>query len=162
MRKAIFLKNNRGFGVVEILAAVAIVAIAFVLIMEIYAFLLQAGGQNEKRLQAAAFAQEAIEAVRSARDESWDNIGNLTFGAPYYPSVSGTPAKWILSSGQETVNGFTRQIIASRVERDSNDNIVESGGTEDSGTRKIVATVSWQDRGKNYSVELATYLTDWR
>lgn len=162
MKKTIFLKNNRGFGVVEILAAVAIIAIVLVLIMEIYAFLLQASGQNEKKLQAASFAQEAIEAVRGARDETWDNIGNLALGAPYYPSIYGTPAKWILVSGQETVSGFTRQIIASRVERDANDNIVESGGTEDSGTRKIITTVSWQDRGKNYSVELATYLTNWR
>lgn len=155
-------KSNQGFGVIEILAAVTIIAIALVFIMEIYSFLLQASGQNERKLQAASLAQEAIEAVRSARDEDWNNIDILSVGVPYHPSASGSPVKWVLISGQETINGFTRQVIVSRVERDTNDNIVESGGTDDPGTRKIIATVFWQDRGKNYNVDLATYLTNWR
>ena len=159
------LKNklkNQGFGVIELLVAILIIIVALVFIMEIYSFFLKAGAQNAKRLQAVALAQEVIEATRSVRDENWNNIANLSIETTYYPAQSGSPAKWILSVGQQTINGFTRQVVLSRVYRDANDNIIESGGTEDLGTRKIIATVLWQERGKNYSVDLATYLTNWR
>lgn len=155
------MKKEKGFGVVELLAAIVIITVALVSIMEIYSFFMKAGSQNEKRLQAVALAQESIEAVRNIRDHNWNNIGDLSFDSAYYPGQSASPANWILVSGQQNINGFTRQIVFKRVYRDANDNIVEFGGVEDSGTRKIVATVSWQDRG-NFNVELAAYLTNWR
>lgn len=159
--KSKFEAKEKGFGVVELLAAIVIIAVALVSIMEIYSFFMKAGSQNEKRLQAVALAQESIEAVHNMRDRDWNNIGGLFFDTAYYPEQSVSPADWILVSGQQNINGFTRQIILERVYRDSNDNIVESGGVEDPGTRKIISTVSWQDRG-NFNVELAAYLTNWR
>ena len=69
-----FKAAEKGFGVVELLAAIVIISIALVSIMEIYSFFIKAGNQNEKRLQAAALAQETIEAVRGMRDQNWDNI----------------------------------------------------------------------------------------
>lgn len=150
-----------GFGVVELLAAIVIITVALVFIMEVYSFFIKAGNQNEKRLQAVSLAEEAIEAVRSMRDQDWNSISSLSFNTAYYPDQSASPAKWILVSGQQNINGFTRQVILSRVYRDANDNIVESGGIEDPGTRKVMSTTSWQDRG-DFNVELAAYLTNWR
>lgn len=156
-----FKADEKGFGVVELLAAIVIIAVALVFIMEVYSFFIKAGNQNEKRLQAVALAQEAIEAVRSMRDQDWNSISSLSFDALYYPDQSASPAKWILVSGQQGINGFTRQVVLRRVYRDANDNIVESGGVEDPGTRKVVSTIFWQDRG-DFNVELAAYLTNWR
>lgn len=50
---------------------------------------------------------------------------------------------WSLASGAETINGLTRQIEISNVERDSAGNIVTSGGTLDPSTKKVGSTVSW-------------------
>ena len=46
--------------------------------------------------------------------------------------------------------------------RDGTDNIVESGGADDPNTKKVTATVSWEERGRSHSIELITYLTNWR
>lgn len=159
--KSKFEAGEKGFGVVELLAAIVIITVALVSIMEIYSFFIKAGSQNEKRLQAVSLAQESIEAVHSLRDYDWNNIGNLSFDIAYYPDQSASPVSWILVPGQQNIYGFTRQIVLKRVYRDANDNIVESGGIEDSGTRKVISTVSWQDKG-NFNVELAAYLTNWR
>lgn len=147
---------------IELLVAITIIVVALVVLMQLYSFFIRTSGQNKKNLEATALAQEALEAARSVRDENWTNFASLSAEAAYHPAQTGPPAKWSLTAGQETINGFTRQIVLSRVYRDANDDIVSSGGVEDSGTRKLTATVSWSDRERNYSVNLVNYLTDWR
>jgi len=46
--------------------------------------------------------------------------------------------------------------------RDSNSNIVESGGTNDPNTKKVTVTVSWEERGRDHKLEIFTYLTNWK
>ena len=147
---------------IELLVAITIIIVALVVLMQAYAFFTKANSQNKKNLEATALAQEMIEATRSVRDESWANFVALSLETAYHPVQSGSPAKWSLTAGQETISGFTRQIVLSSVFRDANDDIVASGGTEDAGTRKLTAIVSWSDQGRNYSVSLVNYLTNWR
>lgn len=154
--------NKKGVSVVEILVVIAIIGITLVSILGMATFSLKISTLIKETTQAKDIAQEAIEAVRNFRDgTTWgtDGLGTLTAGIAYHPEKSGdTPPKWQLVQEEETVNSFTRKVIFENVQRDGNDNIVESGGTNDPNTKKAAITVSWKDK----RVEIVTYLTNWR
>jgi len=149
--------RERGFGIVEIVVAVSIISIAFFTISQMSVIYLKQTIQNKQSLKAAYLTEEALEAVRSVRDQGWvANIQALTMESNYYPVISGN--KWILtSSNPGLLEGvYTRQIIVNNVSRDASDNIVSSGGTNDPDTKKITATISWDGK----STTLTTYLTN--
>ena len=150
--------NKKGVSIIEILVVIAIISIALVSLLGLAAFSLKTSTSIKETNQANFLAQEAIEAVRSFRDgTTWDadGLGNLTTGIAYHPDKSSdTPPKWQLIQGDETVNGFTRKVNFENVQRDGNDNIIDSGGTDDPNTKKVTITISWKDK----IVELITYL----
>ena len=85
-------------------------------------------------------AQEGIEAVRSLRDQSWDN---LVDGSHYLSQ--GT--SWQLSTTPDDLGIFSRNIDISSV---------------DDNTKKITSLVSWQfTAGRGDSLSLVSYLTNW-
>lgn len=156
---------KRGFSIVEILVAVFIIAIALTGLSGLSSFSLRASLLSKQTAQANSVAQETLESLRNFRDGTYwsaNGLGALAVGVDYYPQKTGSPAKWQLVQGTETTGIFTRKIILSNVQRDANDNIVGSGGISDPQTKKVVAAVSWQERGKSHEVELTTYLTDWK
>lgn len=161
----LFRSTELGFSIIEILVVVSILAASFVALLGVVSFSLSASSLLKQRLEADFLAQDIMEAVRNFRDgTNWgsDGLGVLTAGSAYYPQKTAEPQiKWILTPGTETTGIFTRQVVFEKVFRDTNDDIA-SFGTEDAGARKAVVTVSWQERGKNHSVELITYFTDWR
>jgi len=154
--------NNKGVSIIEILVVVVIINITLVIFLGLANFSLKISTYIKETNQANFLAQEAIEAVRNFRDgTTWDadGLGNLTTGIAYHPERSGdTPPKWQLIQEEETVDGFTRKVNFENVQRDGNDNIVDSGGITDPNTKKVTVTVSW----KNKIVELTTYFTNWR
>jgi len=141
-------KKQKGFGLIEILIVGVVIAIGFV---GLVAFLINSAGTTFKitrNTEAAALAEEGVEAVRSLRDESWDlNIKNLLTSTTYYPVISGN--KWTLSTTSSIVNGlYTRTVLIDSVDRDVNDNIVPTG-TLDPNTKKVTVTVTWKENQKN-------------
>ncbi|HUD44123.1 MAG TPA: type II secretion system protein [Patescibacteria group bacterium] len=94
--------------------------------------------QQDQQLQASTQIQQIQEAMRSIRESGWSNIA--TDGV-YHPVVNGSI--WTLASGSATLNGYTQQVTISDVYRDSNDNIVSTGGTLDPSTKLLTTTVSW-------------------
>jgi type II secretory pathway pseudopilin PulG len=154
--------KSKGFGLIEILVAAALVGLVLVTLISLGNFALKAQAHFKKNLVAVNLAAESIEAVKSLKDENWTNISGLSMGTPYYPVVSGTPLKFSLAAGQESINGFSRRLLASQVYRDVEDDIVSSGGTLDPGTIKITSIVSWSERGRLYEIILVDYLSNWR
>lgn len=154
--------NQKGISVIEILVAIAVLLISFIGIFGILVLSLKTSSSIKETTMANFLAQETIEAVRNFRDgTTWntDGLGTLTTEVAYHQEQTGdTPPQWILALGEEIINGFSRKVIFESVDRDANDNIVESGGIDDPETRKIIVTVSWQDK----NVEITTYLTNWR
>jgi len=155
-------KFQAGFGLVEILVAVAIIGLSLAALTELGNLALKISLQTKKNVVAVNLANEALEAAKAAKQESWDNLNGLTIGSPYHPIKTGSPLKWAFASGEESVNGFARQITLSDVYRDNNDDIVDSGGTLDSNTKKITTIVAWSDNGQNYQTTLISYLTNWK
>lgn len=159
-------KSEKGISVIEILIACAVLGIALSAILGLSGFLLSQTSVIKQTALATAFAQETMEIARNFRDNTtWNTngLGSLAVGSPYYfQKSSSAPFIWQLVQGSENVNGFTRTTVLSSVLRDANSNIVQSGGTADSNTKQVTATVSWSERGKTHQVQLMEYLTNWR
>ena len=155
-------KDNKGISVVEILVIIAIIGIAFASLLGLATFSLKASTSIKETTQAKNLVEETIEAVRNFRDgTNWDTdgLGTLTAGVAYYPQkTADIPPQWQLIQGEEQIDSFTRKVIFTNVQRDGNDNIVETGGTNDPDTKKVTVTVSWE----NKKVEIVTYLTNWK
>lgn len=149
------LKNN-GFTVIEILIVISIAGLALASLMHLYTISIKTLNQNENKIKALNLATESLEITRAVRDESWNNIASLSAGAEYYPAKS--DQKWTLVQGIEKQDIFSRKIIFEDVYRDTNDNIVESGGNLDSNTKKVTSTVFWP----NQNINLVIYITNWK
>lgn len=159
------LGNKKGISIIEILVVVAIIAIAFSSLLGLASFSLGVSTLIKQTNQANNLSQEVMEAVRNFRDgTSWDTdgLGKLTTSIDYYPQATSSPSKWQLVQGTENIDGFTRKVVFEDVMRDSNDKIVESGGDFDLNTKKVIVTVSWEERGREHKVEIINYLTNWK
>lgn len=156
--------NKAGISIIEILIVIAIIVTALISLLGLITFSLRISTLIKETVQANNLAQETVEAVRNFRDGTeWDTggLGTLTPGISYYPrKTTDSPPKWELVLGEETVDGFTRKVVFDEVYRDAteNDDVVETGGTADPNTKKIITTISWKDK----EVEIVTYLTNWR
>ncbi len=150
---------------IEILVVIAIIATTLTSLLGLVSFSLRIISLTRQTSQANNTAQGIMEQVRNFRDgTNWntDGLGILATDVNYYAQKSGSPPKWQLVQGTKTINGFTQKVVFEDVMRNGNDDIVVSGGTDDSDTRKITATVFWEERGKAHQIELVTYLTNWK
>ena len=146
---------------VEIIVVVAVVIVAFTSILEL--FKLQAQTERVKREELAAYTllSEALEATRSVRDDNWSNLSSLIPGADYYPVVSS--GSWSLSlTDPGPIGRYSQWIVVSSVQRDTNDDIVTSGGVVDADTFFATAFVEWQSGGSTRTKSLSTYFTNWQ
>jgi len=134
----IFKNTQLGQSLVELLVAMGLSAILLPAILT--GIMAARGGraQDVQRIEAVQILKEAQEAVRSIYVRDWTEIEN---NGTYYPSIS--TDRWILNPGSTTSAGLTTKVDISDVNRDSNGAIVNTGGTLDPSTKKIVTTVSW-------------------
>lgn len=154
---------NKGVSLIEILVALAILAIVFATLFSLTSFSLRMIVSAKQTIQANYLAQETIEAVKNFRDGTiWDldGLGKLATSTDYFPLA--TSSKWQMVQGIEEISGFTRKVVFQDVKRDSNFNIVETGGNYDPNTKKVIVTVSWQEKGRERQIQIMTYLTNWR
>ena len=153
--------NKKGISIIELLVVTAIIFIGLIGLLSAATFSLKFSRLIKENETAKALAEEALEAVRNFRDgTTWDTNGLRILDLDpivYHPEKIGTPPRWNLALGQETINGFTRKVIIKKVFRDANSDIALVG-TEDANTKLVTATVSWSNR----TVEVSTYLTNWK
>ncbi len=146
-----------GFGLIEIVVVTAIVTAVFAAFAQTSVGALRLLQNEKENLEASLLAQEALEAVRIVRDESWSaHIAPRARDVPHY--IRFENGKWNIS---ETSPGsiqekYAREIIFSDTLRDSQDRIVASGGVLDPNTRRVTARVSWGEK----IVEIAAYMTN--
>ena len=155
-----------GFMVVEVLIAASIITISILASMAVAQKSVYISRQSFHATQAAFLLEEGAEAVRILRDNAWVNISSLTSGATYYLKFSG--GTWITSatSADGIAGIFTRAVIFTAVNRDTSvgtntsKDIVNSGGTDDPGTKLVTETVSWVEGGTTITKTLQFYITD--
>lgn len=150
-----------GFALAEILVASFIVAISLFGLLGASQHFLSLARETNRTVQANLLLKEGLEALRSMRDESYTTyIGGLTPGTTYYLYWNGSA--WRSTTTSQTVGEFNRSFVQASVSRDTNDDIVTSGGTNDTHTKKLTVTVSWTNsRQGTTSKTLSTYLTNY-
>jgi type II secretory pathway pseudopilin PulG len=150
-----------GMSIIEV-----VLAASFFVIFSSAAVLVIVQGLSSNRLGkeetiASQYAAEGLEAARSIRNQNFGNLVN-TSGT----GIIQSGGVWIFSGSNNqfgTNNKYTRAITISDVSRDTNGNIVQTGGTVDVNTKKIGSTVTWYyNPTRNNTVALTTYLTNWR
>jgi Tfp pilus assembly protein PilV len=147
--------KQRGASLVEVLVAIALSSIMLPAFAEAALTARAAQPAAAQHTQALSLEREAMEAVRSVREQSWSTVAS---DGTYHPVIS--TDHWTLAAGSEAIGNLTRQIVISDVNRDSSGAIVASGGTADPATKLVTVTVSWSTPIAS-SISTDTYLTHW-
>lgn len=170
------MKNKSAFTLIETIIAITLITVVLTAVTGLILSTLLANQRNMHTLQANFLAQEGLEAVRYMRDSNWlqnytwDEGGDL-WGSDFdvsgemYVSSKGCsepapcfelltdPAAGLITLGNDFE--FTRTLMFVPVYE-------EDGATIVDDTLQVTATVSWFERGATRSVELSTFLTDWK
>ena len=146
-------------NLLELVVVVAFVAIIFTAGYQVFS--LSARIVDRSRLSTLALlqTQDLMELTISKRNEDWNS---LVPGEYYLVEDPDPTIGFVFVSGQEVIDGFTRSVIISEVQRDVNGDIVSSGGTVDSDTFLIHGTASWTTiEGFSQQLDLYQYLSNW-
>jgi len=152
------VKYKKGVTIIEVLVAITIIGLAFGLLAGLSVFSIRTLRLVNESSQANNLAKEALEIARLYRngtDWETDGLGTLITNLPYHPVIEN--GSWQLIQGEETIGIFRRKIIFSKVYRDINSNIAETG-VIDPNTLKVTAIISFRER----KLKLNTYLTNWQ
>lgn len=151
------IRSQQAFSLVEVVVALAVFAILAAGVFNITTSSYRNFyGKGDKQV-LKEFAQEGIEAVKAIRNNSWQDIENVS-GAGNQGITKDNNGYWEFSGSSNTLDVFTRVISITDVQRNSSWEIVDAGGTNDPLTKKVTVTVS-ADGMEDYV--LTTYITDW-
>lgn len=158
------IKKNKGFSLIEVLIASAIISLCLFALVSAASEGYRLSKNTLRQNQANMLLEEGAEAVKSIRDIAWTNISSLTMGATYYLTFDTNSNTWTLGNSPiSPIDAiFTRTIVFSNVERSASDDIVSSAGSwDDPGTKKVTITVTWVSySGRTSSKTLSFYMSD--
>lgn len=166
------MKNKAAFTLIETIIAITLTTIVLTAVTGLILSTLLANQRNQHSLQASYLAEEALEAVRFMRDSNW--LQNYSWNRGFEVGVplavnrkfcSGTTPCFELLSLSSTGSGlgevrmdngfvFERSVLFTEV-------LDPEGLPIDNGL-EVTATLAWQERGVERTLELSTYLTDWK
>ena len=152
--------HHNGFFLIEVVVAAAVIAVVLILLLGSIQDSVEVSQRSLERTQVSYLLEEGAEAVKAIRDGGWATLAALSNETIYYLSWSGTTLS--LTTTPQTTDIFTRTIVFSAVSRDGNDDIVASGGTIDTGTRKVTVTTTWTVGGVARSEALQLYVANIR
>jgi prepilin-type N-terminal cleavage/methylation domain-containing protein len=154
--------HTRGFSLIEVLIACAIIASLSLGLFTASQKAIQLSDQSLKLAEANMLLEEGAEAIKTIRDANWTNISSLTLETNYYLSYSTSTNTWSLGTTvPAAIDGvFTRKMVFSAVNRDINDDIVSSGGTLDTRTKKVTISVSYGESYATITKTLIFYIAD--
>lgn len=149
---------KKGFTTVEVFLAAAIFITFATAIMTITVQGLAMGRLSIEQTQAEEFASEGIEIAKGIKNKDFALItNNAGIG------TSAVASGWVFGGTSNTFDKFTRVIDITAVARDGGGNIVASGGTVDTNSKKVTSTVTWNfTPSRANSVVFSAYLTNFR
>ena len=153
---------KKGFGLLEIVLAVAIVAGTLYALASVFILGGRTAELSREKLQAGFLAEEGLEVLRFLRDGGWtSNIATLSISTDYYLSFNPATSKWsvVLAPPAKIEGVFERNFRIESVLRDSGDNIASSG-TNDPDTKKIIMKIAWTSQNTGQTFTLEAYLTN--
>lgn len=138
------MNKQRGIGIVEIIVALGLIAVAFSAVSTVTQFSIRTQRTLALRQRASLLAVEALEVTKFERDGSWSTFVGRAVDTDLYSEYVGMVAQ-LTTADPGAIDGlFTRTIRLSRVYRDMAGDIAVSG-TEDTAAREVTVSVSWTD-----------------
>jgi Tfp pilus assembly protein PilV len=131
-------KNKSGFIMVEILIGAFIVVGCILAAMDVSQKSISVSRQALHTAQASFLLEEGAENARIARDNAWSNVSSI--------------------NTSESVDIFTRTVVASNAYRNATTGDIASTGTSDTDAKLITVTVSWKEGAQTVSKTLSFYL----
>lgn len=135
------MNRSLGITVIEALVGISILGFAMVFIAHSQTTFFNASGLAMRTTHATYLAEEGQEFIRFLRDEDWTQLTALTNGTDYYFDVDAADID--ITSSPEVIGEFSRKFTLSPLNRDANDDFVETGGSSDAGGRIATVTVTW-------------------
>lgn len=158
------IRAQRGFGIIETIVAVSILAIIAATGASTVLHSFSANRLGDEETEATLFAQEGIEAVRSIARKDWDDLdtGNAVCGNSIERSVDDSGGSWAFTTSPQTSGKFTRATTIYNVCRDSSWEIDEDGDYFDPDIKRVTSIVSWDfSPTRSNSVTLTAYISNW-
>ena len=149
-------------SLIEVILGAAIVLFVVTSVVSAYITYLRVGLANVKRVQAAFLLEEGIEALRTMRDAGYTaNIASLSTTTNYYLAFATSTNLWQSTTSPAFIDGiFGRTVGIADVSRDTGGVIVTSGGSFDSGTKKITISVSWNSPQGTTTKSISAYISN--
>src|SRR5438105_3116687 len=124
------VQKNKGFSIVEVLVAAAIISASSATIFGAYALATRYSLENTPNIKAAMLLEEGAEALKVMRDSSWTKkIASLSLGTSYRFYFDQTQGTWLATTSVAMIDKqFDRAFTLSAVGRDSSFNVLSSGG----------------------------------
>lgn len=157
---------RNGFTLIEIILAIALLAVFLPAFIYVISFSTQAVSQGEKFSKAYSLGQEQMEAIIKLKNDAganWDwttTPVNTAAGEYYQPQL--TAGAWVLGSKTTTpaTSEFTKLVQIKPVKRCGSAICDEAWGVTDPYSREISVEVIWSERGQEQNVELVTIVNN--
>lgn len=151
---------KRGVSLVEIVIATSIIALTLVTLVTIYSLVAKYSLSNIRSFKATGLVEESAEILGYLRDKSWtDNIAPLAIGTTYKLFWTGTD--WTATTTAPLLEGrYDVSFQLASVYRDGSFNVVSSGGTLDSRSRKATVGVAWREGTATTTKTIEVYVFD--
>ena len=112
------------------------------------------------RSKAAQLTEGIYTSLILVKSQAWYNIAKHTNEGLKHLEYS--LGEYLILDGEIVQNGLTYSFTIEEVQRDTNGNIIQTGGANDPHTRLINIFISWIDRiGKVHSINPKMYVNDW-
>ncbi len=137
-----------GQTIIEAVIAVTVISTIIISVVSAVTLSISTSTIAKNKSRANQFVQEGIEATRTIRDVSWDDIYAEADGEVKYLSRDGSTGVWTLTDAEVTpAVGFTRTVTLTPRSPEEID---------------VVVTVNWQQGAKILQSKNTSFLTKWQ
>jgi len=146
-----------GFGLIETIVALGIFLIVAVTGVSTILHSYSVNRLSDEESQAAFYTQECNEALKSIKNQDWNNLSVGTYG------IDKSLSYWsLVGSPNLLASKFTRTLTISEAYRDGSNNLTTTPGTLDENALAISCEITWNfSPTRNNSISWDTFVTYW-
>jgi hypothetical protein len=160
MKRIFHKKLVKGFSLAEILLSVGIFAILSSSVMFFAIDSIRANKNSSLKTTSSLYFQEYFNALMDNKDFLWGSLVDNTDKGQ--KSLQYQNERYQIVDGSQTKDGMKLYFTVNNIYRDTQGNIVTSGGTLDQHSRQINLTSEWVDiLNSPVSYSSAIYVNDW-
>ncbi len=154
--------NKKGVSLVEIIIASSIISLTLLVLVSVYSSVARYSLANVKALKATQLVEEAVEVLKYLSNSGYSsNISTLSDNTEYYlfwdPSVNS--GSWTATTSNILLEDkYEVNFTLSPVYRDGSFNVVSSGGSLDTDSKKATITISWDDGSVTNTKSTESYI----